>query len=279
MDLRKRPARLKVDGLLQDFGYAELSPSVAEAIEARLARVGLQVAPSLLVAGSADIITIGRLVLGRAPVPPPRVAGRGSTAGPPAPPPPLPPAAPTRASPAIAPPAADREPELVAARLQLQRLRAELDTRVRVMESQVAARERELSDARAEAERLRAELELAVANQGGAAAEAQLAEQKAMLQGEPGELAELAGVLHDTRAALTATQQEIRQVLQDLAAEDVAGADDERDVVAGAEVPTTAATDLPEADAQNVDPAAARTFFQDTAEERPRRRGLPGRRR
>lgn len=65
LDLRKRPARLKVDGLIKEFGYADLSPDAANAIEARLARVGLQVEPSLHIAEGGDVITIGRLVRAR----------------------------------------------------------------------------------------------------------------------------------------------------------------------------------------------------------------------
>ena len=47
VDRRNRPAKLKVDRLLRDFGYAELDPEVGDAIEARLAGVALAVAPSL----------------------------------------------------------------------------------------------------------------------------------------------------------------------------------------------------------------------------------------
>lgn len=269
MDLRQRPARLKVDGLLQDFGYLEMSPDVAGAIEARLARVGLQVEPSLHVAGAADVITIGRMLRARGPAPPPpaatpvdrgSAAARGSQA-----PQALAPAPMAPAPKAQTPP--DREPELSAARVQLERLRTELQARVELMESELAARERELSDARLEADNLRAELEeLALArSQAGGAAEAHLAEQRAALRGEPRELSELADALHETRAALTATQHEIRQILDDLLPEEGPHPAQDRRVVVDPVPATAAASEISDGDAHDV--------------ERPRRRGFPGRRR
>lgn len=274
LDLRKRPATLKVDGLLKDFGYLELSPATADAIQARLMRVGLQVEPSLHVAAAGDVITISRMVRGRGFVPRPSATAtnrgsEGSVASQ---------AAKSPGHSTSAPPTTDRDADLNAASLQLERLRTELEGRVRILESRLAARERELSDARVEAENLRVQLaELAATNsQSGVAAEAHLAaEQKAMLQGEPRELTELAKVLHDTRAALAATQHEIRQMVQDLA-DDVPVPHEEHVEPAP---PPAAATELPDAGAPSVDHGVARTVFESAADDRPRRRGLPGRRR
>src|SRR3954454_3564320 len=58
VDRRNRPAKLKVDRLLRDFGYAELDASVGDAIEARLAGVSLAVAPSLREASANEVVTI-----------------------------------------------------------------------------------------------------------------------------------------------------------------------------------------------------------------------------
>lgn len=58
LDRRNRPAKLKVDRLLRDFGYAELDPEVGDAIEARLAAVALAVAPSLRDALAGEVVTI-----------------------------------------------------------------------------------------------------------------------------------------------------------------------------------------------------------------------------
>ena len=58
VDRRNRPAKLKVDRLLRDFGYAELDAEVGDAIEARLAGVALAVAPSLRNAEAGEVVTI-----------------------------------------------------------------------------------------------------------------------------------------------------------------------------------------------------------------------------
>jgi hypothetical protein len=58
VDRRNRPAKLKVDRLLRDFGYAELDPAAGAAIEARLAGVALAVAPSLREASANEVVTI-----------------------------------------------------------------------------------------------------------------------------------------------------------------------------------------------------------------------------
>jgi hypothetical protein len=47
VDQRGRPLKLKVGRLLKEFGYPRLEPGVGEAIEARLAQVGLHVRPAL----------------------------------------------------------------------------------------------------------------------------------------------------------------------------------------------------------------------------------------
>ena len=58
VDRRNRPAKLKVDRLLRDFGYDELDSEVGDAIEARLAGVSLAVAPSLRNAAAGEVVTI-----------------------------------------------------------------------------------------------------------------------------------------------------------------------------------------------------------------------------
>ena len=58
VDRRNRPAKLKVDRLVRDFGYAELDDEVGDAIEARLAGVALAVAPSLRNAIAGEVVTI-----------------------------------------------------------------------------------------------------------------------------------------------------------------------------------------------------------------------------
>lgn len=152
---------------------------------------------------------------------------------------------------------------------------------MRIMESHLASRERELGEARMEAENLRLQIaELASERSRPAvAAEAYLAaDRAAVLQGAPGELAELANVLHDTRAALAATQQEIRHILQDLA-DDVPDPDEERDEQFESAPSPPGATEPPDDGAPGIDPGVVRTVFENAPEERPRRRGLPGRRR
>ena len=58
VDRRNRPAKLKVDRLVRDFGYAALDDEVGDAIEARLAGVALAVAPSLRNAIAGEVVTI-----------------------------------------------------------------------------------------------------------------------------------------------------------------------------------------------------------------------------
>lgn len=58
VDGRNRPAKLKVERLLRDFGYAELDAEAADAIEARLAAVALAVAPTLRDVRAGEVVTI-----------------------------------------------------------------------------------------------------------------------------------------------------------------------------------------------------------------------------
>ncbi len=160
------------------------------------------------------------LVLGRPGAAARAAAGRGSTAGPPAPPPPISSRGADAVTPATAPPTADRDAELGLHACSSNGCARSSRGGCAIMESQVASRERELGEARTEAERLRADRRARArrgADPGASRRRPARRERAAMLQGEPGELAELANVLHDTRAALAATQQEIRQILQDLA--------------------------------------------------------------
>lgn len=58
VDQRGRPLKLKVGRLLKEFGYPRLEPGVGEAIEARLAQVGLQVRPTLRDATADQVIML-----------------------------------------------------------------------------------------------------------------------------------------------------------------------------------------------------------------------------
>ncbi len=179
LDLRKRPATLKVSRLLQDFGYTELSPSVASAIETRLAKVSLMVEPSLAIANLGDVISITRGL---------REAERAPRAAQTSPP--------------------DDRP-------------ARSDTDPGTHESpvdagateRITALERELADARSQVEHLRVELEersSAGSSAKGTAAQADLARQRAIVDGQRRELAQLVDDLHETQIALTATRSDIQ---------------------------------------------------------------------
>lgn len=72
VDQRGRPLKLKVGRLLKEFGYARLEPGVGEAIESRLAQVGLQVRPGLRDATADQVILL-------------EVSGAGAAAPPDAP--------------------------------------------------------------------------------------------------------------------------------------------------------------------------------------------------
>ncbi len=68
VDQRGRPLKLKVGRLLKEFGYVRLEPGVGEAIEARLAEVGLQVRPALRNATADQVIMLELLSAAGAPV-------------------------------------------------------------------------------------------------------------------------------------------------------------------------------------------------------------------
>jgi len=58
VELCGRPLKLKVARLLKTFGHVQLEPGMGEAVEARLARVGLSVSPSLRDASASQVITL-----------------------------------------------------------------------------------------------------------------------------------------------------------------------------------------------------------------------------
>ena len=204
VDRRNRPAKLKVDRLLRDFGYAELDSAVGDAIEARLAGVALAVAPSLRDAVAGEVVTIYAND--------PAAPDEGALA----------------VSPGVAVPVAADEPagasdvaqmvtylkqQVLDSRAEAERLRTELDRRV---------------DARMDAEREN---------------EAIIAEQAAALEAQTRQITELAAALDSTRRALAETRDEIRRAVGELqalpepvpadteaallAADDAAAADDD----------------------------------------------------
>ena len=192
--VRKRPAKLKLGRLLRDFGYAELDDDVADAIEARMAGVGLAIRPLLREAAADEIVTVYR------------VHGvtdddaRGAA----------------EAAAAAAAAARPREPATPAApeRPRSKPRRAADPDSARA----VSDLKGQLADARAESERLRAELDshsTAMADADRLAREA-LAEQSAVVEDQAHRLAELSGLLNETRAALAEARDEIRRALGDL---------------------------------------------------------------
>ena len=183
VDRRNRPAKLKVDRLLRDFGYAELDPEVGAAIEARLAGVALAVAPSLRNAVAGEVITL------YANDSPASEAGRPVGA----------PAAERRS---VEPVPAAPEPVAV----------ADVAEMVTYLKQQVL-------EARAEAERLRGELERGVAEARAEVereTEAIIAEQAAALQEQRRQIGELGAALNATREALAETRDEIRRAVGEL---------------------------------------------------------------
>jgi len=58
VEQRGRPLKLKVGRLLKEFGHASMEPGVGDAIESRLARVGLQVRPPLHDVTADQVITL-----------------------------------------------------------------------------------------------------------------------------------------------------------------------------------------------------------------------------
>lgn len=189
LELRKRPATLNVRNLLQDFGYSELSPGVAAAVETRLASVGLKVEPPLAAAALGDIILITHGV--RAPEP-------------------QTPAPESRAPETMAP---DRRPERddPAPRAHQPPVDAAASQRIMVLE-------RELADARSQIERLRVELEErpAPAESGSDdAPPSDLARQRAGMDARR-ERAQVIDVLHQIQIALMATRSDIRHCSESL---------------------------------------------------------------
>lgn len=188
VDGRNRPAKLKVDRLLREFGYAQLDAEAADAIEARLAAVALAVAPSLRDVLAGEVVTIHADDGAAGEEEDPRSRTRATESG----------SVTTDARPADAVPA--EEPAVA----------AEVARMVSYLKQQVF-------DARAEAERLRTELDR-LARQ--AASERQkdsvIAEQAAALEEQRRQLAELGAALIGTQEALAETRDEIRRAVGEL---------------------------------------------------------------
>jgi len=192
VDRRSRPAKLKVDRLLRDFGYAELDAAVGDAIEARLAGVALAVTPSLRDAAAGEVVTI--------------YADEGAVERvAPSPVPEAPPARAPEPRPKPKPRAkAAPSPEPVATDI------AQMVTYLK----------QEVLDARSESERLRTELDGRIAARTDAQTDAQaiIAEQAAALQEQSRQIAELGAALDHTRQALAETREEIRRAVGELQA-------------------------------------------------------------
>ncbi len=209
--VRKRPAKLKLGRLLRDFGYAELDPDVAEAIEARMASVGLAIRPSLQLAAADEIVTVYRAK-----------GASDDDAGPPAGPAPDAPTTPK-------PPAKPRRTADPAAAKTISELK------------------RQLADAHAESERLRTELagrDEAMAG-AGRTARGRIAEQSAVVEDQSRQLTELSGLLDAARAALAEARDEIRHALGELPAELVEAPFDDAGLVSDAGWLTDADEPLP----------------------------------
>ena len=195
--VRKRPAKLKLGRLLRDFGYAELDDDVADAIEARMASVGLAIRPPLREAAADEIVTVYR------------PQGTDDDA----------PAAAAAAAAAPGRRAAPPRPARPRARRERSRpksRRAADPDSARV----ITDLKGQLADARAESGRLRTELDGRIAAMADAdrLARERLAEQSAVVEDQAHRLAELSGLLNETRAALAEARDEIRRAVGDLPA-------------------------------------------------------------
>ena len=190
--VRKRPAKLKLGRLLRDFGYAELDDDVAEAIESRMASVGLAVRPSLRDAAADEIVTVYR--------------PQGATDDP------APPAAAALRPREPAKPAKPATPERPKAKPHRA---ADADSARMITDLKG-----QLADARAESERLRTELDGRITALGDAerVSRERLSEQTAVVADQARRLAELSGLLDETRAALAEARDEIRRAVGDLPA-------------------------------------------------------------
>ena len=179
VDRRNRPAKLKVDRLLRDFGYAQLDAEVGDAIEARLAGVALAVAPSLRDATATEVVTIYANDSAAAQEAPPAADAPGAE--------PAPMAEPAAAA-DVATMVTYLKQQVLDARAEAERLRGELDRRI-------AAR----ADFETEAQAI-------------------IAEQAAALDEQSRQIAELAAALDQTRQALAETRDEIRRAVGELQA-------------------------------------------------------------
>lgn len=179
VDRRNRPAKLKVDRLLRDFGYPELAPDVAEAIESRLAGVGLAITPSLCEVVASEVVTIYADDAADGQTPP--IAAEPGAADP------LPVAEPAETA-DVAQMVTYLKQQVLDARGEAERLRDELDRRI-------AARADTDVDARSI-----------------------IAEQAAALEEQSRQIAELGAALTHTREALAETRDEIRRAVDELQA-------------------------------------------------------------
>jgi hypothetical protein len=206
VDRRSRPAKLKVERLLRDFGYAELDADAGEAIEARLASVALTVAPPLRDAAVGEVVTIYADESAIEPLtPPPEPAADAADVAPQPPPKPRR-RAPRAAEPSVATDVAQMvsylKQEVLDARAESERLRTELDRRI-------AAR----TDAEMQAEAIIAEQAATLQEQSR-----QIAEQATTLQDQSRQIAELGAALEHTRETLADTREEIRRAVGELQA-------------------------------------------------------------
>ncbi|MDP2710647.1 MAG: hypothetical protein Q8O56_05465 [Solirubrobacteraceae bacterium] len=230
VDRRNRPAKLKVGRLLRDFGYAAPGDGAFEAIEARLAAVGLALEPSLRTVAADDVITI---------------YARGAAAAPSgAPPPSAAQASDERRSPA--PPGAAPAPfgldSSAAAGSPSDTTGLPGDDAAAA--AAISELERELSSAREQGEQLRDELEgrLAEHRESAAVAQQLIAQQGGELAEQRRRLDELGQALSTARQALAETRDEVRRTVDELLADPAGPPDAERDAH-GVEPARSAAAD------------------------------------
>jgi hypothetical protein len=190
--VRKRPAKLKLGRLLRDFGYAELDDDAAEAIEARMAGVGLAIKPSLRDAAADEIVTVYRAHG----VSDDEVRSATAAAA----------ARPRESADPVAPEPSRPKPRRGATDPGSAR--------------EISGLKGQLADARAESARLRTELDgwIAAMSDAERTARERLAEQSAVVDDQAHRLAELSGLLNETRAALAEARDEIRRAVGDLPA-------------------------------------------------------------
>lgn len=199
IDLRKRPARSKVTGLLREFGFTERTHEAEKDIESRLARVGLLVEPALSIAADEAVVLISRREA-------PRVVSNRS--------------GPEGGAAASIFDADDREvgPPRVASEGYAVEAPPEAASSSMTAAS-VTGLEHQLADVRTEADQLRRQLEAQMLEAGRfeALAREQLAAHAAALEDRKQRLIEMSGALRATKQALEEARDEIRQAVAELA--------------------------------------------------------------